>query len=68
MEVPEEYQLKCPGCGKILDKRDLSILGHGWHEGGKIVCYDGLDIHYSSSKKIGESTEWTKDKKPIDLN
>ncbi len=67
MNIPKEHQLKCEGCGKILDMRDASVLAHGWIENGAIVCYD-VDIEYSSSKKIGESTEWTKDKKNINLN
>ena len=68
-DIPKEHQLECKGCGKILDKRDASIIGHGWIENGKIVCYDDdFDVPYVSSKKVGDSTEWTKDKKPIKLN
>ena len=68
MEIPKEHQLKCNGCGKILDMRDLSVLAHGWIENGKIVCYDESEIPYSSSIKIGEPIQWTKDKQPIFLN
>lgn len=68
MYIPKEHQLKCKGCGKILDMRDVNVLSHGWIENGVIVCYDEVDLPYSSSKKVGESTEWTKDKKPITLN
>lgn len=69
MEIPKEHQLECKGCGKILDMRDPSVLCHGWIEDGKIVCYEDIEpIPYSSSKKVGDSVEWTKDKKPIDLN
>jgi hypothetical protein len=68
MEIPEEHQLKCNGCGKILDMRDSSVLAHGWIENGKIVCYDESEIPYSSSIKIGEPIQWTKDKQPIFLN
>ena len=67
MEIPIEHQLKCEGCGKVLDMRDASILSHGWIERGEIVCYDEV-IPYSSSKKIGDSIQWTADKKPINLN
>lgn len=69
MEIPKEHQLKCPGCGKILDMRDPSILSHGWIEGDEIVCYDDdPPIPYSSSQKIGDNIQWTTDKKPINLN
>jgi len=68
MEIPKEYQLKCEGCGKILDMRDPSILSHGWIENGKIVCYDEEPIKYSGSQKKGDSVLWTADKKPIHLN
>jgi len=67
MEIPIEYQLKCKGCGKILDMRDASVICHGWIEGGVIVCYDD-DIPYSTSTKEGDSVAWTQDKKPINLN
>ena len=69
-EIPEQHQLKCEGCGKMLDKRDISVLSHGWIEGDKIVCYldEWETWSYSKSKKIGDSIEWTKDKKPIHLN
>ena len=68
MKIPKEHQLKCGGCGKILDMRDASILSHGWIEKGEIVCFDDVKVPYSSSKKKGDSLEWTKDKKPINLN
>lgn len=67
MSIPKEHQLKCKGCGKILDMRDPSVLCHGWIEDGEIVCYDE-PIPYSSSRKVGEPVQWTKDKKQIDLN
>lgn len=66
--IPTEHQLVCEGCGKLLDKRDASILSHGWIEDGKIVCYDDEPIPYTSSKKVGDNIEWTNDKKPINLN
>jgi len=68
MDIPTEHQLKCEGCGKILDMRDTNVLSHGWIEDGKIVCYDEVNFPYSSSKKVGDSTLWTKDKKLIGLN
>ena len=68
MEIPKEHQLKCEGCGKILDMRDPSILSHGWIENDKIVCYDEDPIKYSSSKKVGDSILWTANKKAIHLN
>jgi len=66
--IPKEHKLKCKGCGKILDMRDPSCLSHGWIEDGKIVCYEEEEIPYSSSKKVGDSTEWTKGKNRITLN
>lgn len=68
MEIPKEHQLKCKGCGKILDMRDISVLSHGWIENGVIVCYEDDNLTYSSSKKEGEPILWTKNKKPIHLN
>lgn len=67
-EIPEQYKLKCKGCGKILDIRDINVLSHGWIEDNKIVCYNEIDLPYSGSKKIDEPIQWTKDKKPIYLN
>jgi len=67
--IPKEHQLKCEGCGKILDMRDPSVLSHGWIEDGEIVCYDDSEpIEYSGSQKVGEPTYWTKDKRPVNLN
>lgn len=68
MKIPEEHQLKCEGCGKILDMRDPSILSHGWIENGQIVCYDEEPISYIGSQRVGDSTFWTKDKQAINLN
>lgn len=62
-EIPEEHQLKCERCGEIIDKRDLGeVLTHGFNE-----CIP-VQTDYSTSKKVGDSVEWTKDKKRIDLN
>ncbi len=66
--IPKEHQLKCEGCGKILDMRDASILAHGWFEKGEIICYGDAEIPYSGSVKIGEPIFWTKDKQAIPLN
>lgn len=66
--IPEQYQIKCEGCGQVLDMRDISVLSHGWIENGEIVCYDDTILSYSSSKKIGESIEWTSKKELIHLN
>ncbi len=69
MNIPKEHQLKCAGCGEILDMRDVNILSHGWIEDGEIVCYtDAPKIPYSSSKKVGDNIQWTNYKKPIHLN
>lgn len=67
-DIPINHQLKCEGCGKILDMRDTGVLSHGWIENGVIVCYDEDPIPYSTSKKVGDSVEWTKDKKPLHIN
>lgn len=74
--IPIEHQLKCPTCGKIIDMRDLGqVLCHGFmnKETGQYECMSdeeiaALNIQYSSSKKVGDSVEWTKGKKRIDLN
>jgi len=68
MEIPKEHQLKCNGCGKMLDMRDVLILSHGWIEDGEIVCYDDEPIAYSSSQKIGDHLQWDNNKNPIYLN
>jgi hypothetical protein len=69
--IPPEHALACPTCGKIIDKRDLGqVLVHGvYNEAtGKYECHEPVDVPYSSSKKVGDSVEWTKDGKRIDLN
>lgn len=68
IEIPEEHRLLCPGCGEILDMRDISVLGHGWIENGEIVCYKVDGLGCSSSKRVGDNVEWTRDKKAIHLN
>jgi len=67
--VPKEHQLKCLGCGIMLDKRDTDVLRHGWIVDGEIVCYtDNPAISYSWSKKKGDSVLWTHDKNEVHLN
>jgi hypothetical protein len=71
MLIPPEHALTCPTCGKIIDKRDLGqVLAHGQYNEltGKYECHEPVDVPYESSKKVGDSVEWTKDKKTIDLN
>ena len=61
MNIPVEHQLKCKGCGEILDMRDLGqVLSHGWIEDGKIVCYPEVDIPHTGCKKIGSHVEYLK--------
>lgn len=63
MEIPQEHQLKCEVCGEIIDMRDLGqVLSHGFNE-----CKPA-QADYSTSKKVGDNVEWTKDKKPLHLN
>lgn len=50
--------------------RDLGqALSHGIFNEltGKYECTP-VDVPYSTSKKVGDNVEWTKDKKPINLN
>lgn len=69
LKIPKEHQLKCEGCGQILDMRDISVLGHGWIEDGEIKCYDTEEkVSYSGSKKQGSEVYYTNDKKEINLN
>jgi hypothetical protein len=71
-EIPKEHQLECVTCGQILDMRDLGqILSHGqWNrENQRYECQEQpRDVEYTSSRKVGDSVEWTKDKTPINLN
>jgi hypothetical protein len=67
-----EHIIQCTICGKPIDCRDLGqAFSHGVlnKETGKYECLEeGLDLPYSTSRKVGDPTEWTKDKKRIDLN
>ncbi len=67
-KIPKKHRLECKGCGETLDMRDPSILSHGWIVNNKIVCYEEKPIEYSSSKKLGDNTQWAVDKKPVHLN
>ncbi len=61
--IPKEHQLECPKCEVVFDMRDLGqAMSHGFGD-----CKP-IEIPYSKLKKIGDSVEWTKDKKRIDLN
>ena len=63
--------MTCSTCGQTIDMRDLGqVLAHGQYNEatGKYECHEAMDVPYSSSKKVGDSVEWTKDKKRIDLN
>lgn len=67
----KQYEIKCPNCGKLLDKRNPGqILSHGVRnsETGEYECHEEADIPYSKSNEKGDSVEWTKDGKRIDLN
>lgn len=70
--IPQEHQLKCETCGKVIDMRDLGqVLSHGMmnKETGRYECEEiDRDIPYSTSRKTGDSIEWTKDKQPIHNN
>lgn len=69
-KIPTEHQLKCEMCGQIIDMRDLGqALSHGVYNEltDKYECIP-VDVPYSTSKKVGDNVEWTKDKKPINLN
>lgn len=52
--------------------RDLGqVLSHGNYNEvtGKHECDEvEKDMPYSTSRKVGDSVEWTKDKQRIDLN
>ncbi len=71
-EIPKEHQLECRTCGKILDMRDLGqVLAHGWwnESQGRYVCDDQpRDVEYTASRKVGDQVEWSRDKKPTNLN
>jgi hypothetical protein len=51
--------------------RDLGqVLAHGQYNAltGKYECHEPVDVPYTSSRRVGDNVEWTKDKKRIDLN
>jgi hypothetical protein len=69
--IPEQHQFKCNTCGKIIDMRVLAqVAAHGIYneETGKYECKEPGDVEYKGSRQVGDSVEWTKDKKPNHLN
>lgn len=70
--IPAEHQLECPTCGKIIDLRDLGdVLSHGvwnWETQRHECLTSPMDIQFNRARKVGDPVEWTKDKKPINLN
>lgn len=69
--IPHEHQLQCPTCGQTIDMRDLGqVLAQGQYNAntGAYECQEAQDVQYTSSKKVGDSVEWTKGKDPINLN
>jgi hypothetical protein len=63
----EQHFQECNACGELYDMRDIGdVAFHGFDQ-----CLEGgepKDIPYSSSKKVGESVEYTKDKQAVHLN
>lgn len=44
MEIPKEHQLKCNGCGKILDMRDTyKSNGYTFRHLGKVYTLYGAE-------------------------
>lgn len=67
----EAFKIKCPTCGKILDKRNPGqILSHDIKNEttGEYECSEETDLPYSTARKVGDNVEWTKDGKRLDLN
>lgn len=65
-EIPEEHKQHCGVCDRDYDARDLGQVLYHMTE----VCVTDekpKDLKYSS-RKIGEPVQYTKDKKPINLN
>lgn len=63
----EEHFIICVNCGCPIDCRDLSQVFY--HEGDCLVA-DKMRIHipFSSSRKVGDPTEYLKGKTKVDLN
>lgn len=70
MKSSKEHEIACKACGELLDMRDLGqVLSHDlYDENGERFCGDKPEGVYSSSRRIGESVQWTSDRKRIDLN
>lgn len=69
--IPPEQALTCPTCGKIIDMRDLGqVLAHGQYNAllDKYECVEVKDVPFDSARKVGDSVEWMKGGKRIDLN
>lgn len=62
----------CATCGAEIDRRDLSqVMSHGnWNEAShRHECEpEGKIVEFSAARRVGDSVEWTRDKKPINLN
>lgn len=68
--IPTEHQIQCSTCERFFDARDLGqVMSHGVMnpETGEYECR-AVEAPYSSSRNIGDSVEWTKDKRPIHNN
>lgn len=69
--IPQEHLIQCSTCNQYFDARDIGqVFAHGQlnETTGKYECHEAQDIPYSTSKKVGEPVEYTKDKTRIDLN
>ena len=68
----EDNEMQCPTCGQIIKKEPRYIFSHGLMnpETGQYECHDPdeIEIPYTTAKKKGDSVEWTKDGKKINLN
>jgi hypothetical protein len=68
----QQHFITCELCGKSIDRRDLGQeLNHCLYDEKlkKYYCEETpKDIPYSSSRRIYDSVEWTRDKKPLNLN
>lgn len=62
-----EHHFKCEACGAMYDRRDFGEMIH--HNTAKCLTNEPMaDIPYNTSRRKGDDIEWTKDKKPINLN
>ena len=67
-----DHKLICPTCGAEIDLRDLgAVMSHGlWNEASqRHECNpEPIIVEFSSARRVGDPVEWTRDKKPINLN